>query len=110
VCEARADFDDDVAGDDRGEFEGLADDVAVDEKIWPRKRFGEWPSWREQIARGGGRERHGSARRAALVDLVVIEERQEIGAVGEPVAGLVLFEDGRWLRRASRVSRRRRSR
>src|SRR5471032_1542044 len=51
---------------------------------------------REQIARGRGRERHGSGR-ATLVDLVVIEKRQHVGPVGETAAGLVFLERRRGL-------------
>src|SRR5690606_27396863 len=57
-AEAGADLDHAVAGGHAGEFERLAHDVAIDQKILPEKAFGLMPESGEQIAGGGGRERH----------------------------------------------------
>jgi hypothetical protein len=53
-AQAGPDLDDGVARGDTAEFEGLADDVAVDEEILPEETLRLMPELCEQVARGLG--------------------------------------------------------
>src|SRR5688500_5086826 len=78
-----------------GEFDGLPNDIAVDQKILPKKALWRMAKLGQQFARGARRQRHGSTCRATFIHFIVIEKREQISAVSEAATRLVLFESGR---------------